>query len=115
MGNKYRAEQTISISASETDTEIELQMVVSFTVHSGSKATLIDPEEQALAEVDQVNFFEIKDGKQSPSPASLPVWLIDRLTDGDDFQEWMLSEAAEQHIAASEEYADHLREMMREA
>lgn len=113
MTHKYRAEQHISISASESGTEIELLMVVNFTVHPGSKATMIDPPEGPLAEIDQVQCFLVKDGKPSPTPATLPVWMINFICDTDDFQEWMLSEAAEQHIASAEDYADQRREMMR--
>lgn len=115
MGNKYRAEQYISISASESGTEIELQMVVDFTVHPGSPATMIDPPEGPLAEIDQVQFFMVKDGKPLPNvTASMPDWLEDHFTTGDDFQTWMLTEADEQYIAAKEDAADHRREMMRE-
>lgn len=42
MSNKYRAEQYISISASESGEEVELLMVVDFKVHPGSPATTID-------------------------------------------------------------------------
>lgn len=115
MTSKYRAEQHISISASESGTEIELLMVVNFTVHPGSKATMIDPPEGPLAELDQVQFFLVSAGKPSPNvAATLPVWMINFICDTDAFQEWMLSEAAEQHTATAEDYADQRREMMRE-
>lgn len=114
MSNKYRAEQYISISASESGTEIELQMVVDFKVHPGSPATMIDPPEGPLAEIDQVQCFLVKSGKPSATAASLPVWMINAICDTPEFQEWMLSEAAEQYIAAKEDAADHRREMMRE-
>lgn len=114
MSNKYRAEQYISISASESGTEIELQMVVDFTVHPGSPATMIDPPEMPLAEVDKVQFFKVDGLKRLPDPVTLPDWLEDHFTTGDDFQTWMLTEAAEQYIAAKEDAADQRREMMRE-
>lgn len=114
MTRKYRAEQIISISASESGTEVELQMVVAFNVHPGAKATMIDPPEGPVAEVNELRFFLIKDGKPSPTPASLPVWMINFLTDNNEFHDWMLSEAAEQYIAAAEDHADHRLEMMRE-
>ncbi len=115
MSNKYRAEQYISISASESGTEIELQMVVNFTVHPGSPATTIDPPELPMAEVSKVQFFKMDGLKPLPDPVALPDWLEEHFTSGDDFQTWMFSEAAEQHQAALEDHADQRREMMLEA
>lgn len=114
MSNKYRAEQYISISASESGTEIELQMVVDFIVYSGSPATMIDPAELPLAEVSKVQFFKMSGLKALPDPVALPNWLEDHFTTGDDFQTWMLTEAGEQHQAALEDHADQRREMIRE-
>ena len=114
MTNKYRAEQYISISASESGEEVELLMVVNFTVNPGSKATMIDPAEMPLAEAGEIQFFGIKNGKPDTTPLSLPVWFWRHFTEGEAFQDWMLSEAAEQHIAAKEDYADQRREMMQE-
>lgn len=114
MSNKYRAEQYISISTSESGTEIELQMVVNFTVHPGSPATMIDPPEGPMAEIDDVQFLLVKSGKPSTTLATLPVWMINLICDTEDFQNWMLSEATEQAVAALEDYADHRHEMMRE-
>ncbi|MCD1266908.1 hypothetical protein B5M44_21995 [Shinella sumterensis] len=112
--NRYSAEQYLCISASESGTEVELQMVVDFTVHPGSKATMIDPPEGPLAEVEDVKFFLMREGKPSQTPAALPVWMINLFCDNDDFQQWMLSEAADQHVAAVEDAADATREMMLE-
>lgn len=114
MSNKYRAEQYISISASESGTEIELQMVVDFTVHPGSPATRIDPAEMPLAEVSKVQFFKMSGLKALPDPVTLPDWLEEHFTTGDDFQTWMLTEAGDQHQAALEDHADQRREMMLE-
>lgn len=113
MSNKYRAEQYVYISG-ETCTEIELQMVVDFTVHPGSKATLVDPAEMPLAEVSKVQFFKMSGLKPLPDPVALPDWLEEHFTNGDDFQTWMLTEADEQLTAAKEDYADQRREMMQE-
>ncbi|KAA3504630.1 hypothetical protein DXM27_05315 [Rhizobium rhizogenes] len=114
MTSKYRAEQYISISASESGTELELQMVVDFTVHPGAPATTIDPAELTSAEVNNSQFFLMQNGKPKPEPVSMMVWMIDRFTEGGAFQEWLLSEAADQHQAALEDYADQRREMMQE-
>jgi len=95
MSQKYRAEQIVCISGFDCGTEIELNMVVNFTVHPGSKATEIDPPEEPIAEVIEVHFFEIREGKASTDERSMPVWLFNRLTEGDAFYAWLLSEAAE--------------------
>jgi hypothetical protein len=106
MSHEYRAEQVVCISGWECGTEIELKMVVSFTVHPGSKATEIDPPEETTAEVDSVRFFDGKDELIFP-------WSIsDRFTSADGFKSWLMAEAAEQHQVAVEDAADARREMM---
>ena len=114
MSTLYRAEQDVAISGWECGTEIDLKMVVTFKVHPGRKATMIDPAEEAQAEVVEVHFFEVKNGKPSPDECSMPVWLFNRLTEGNPFYDWLMSEAAEQHEAALDEAADAKREMLRE-
>lgn len=110
MSKSYRAEQDVCISGWECGTEIELKLVVSFTVHPGSKETLVDPAEEPSIEVDKFNFFEVKNGKPSPDAATLPVWMINRFTESHSFNEWLMSEAAEQHQSALEDAADARRE-----
>ncbi|MBO0141466.1 hypothetical protein JZX87_09855 [Agrobacterium sp. Ap1] len=108
MSNKYRAEQVISIAGSECGTEIELTMVATFTVHPGSKATMIDPAEEPTVEVDAVRFFDGTD------EIKLPWSIEDRMTSRSEFKDWLMGEAADQHEMAVEDAADHKREMMRE-
>ena len=114
MTRKYRAEQTVCISASESGDELEIMMVVNFTVHPGSKQTMIDPAEEPTAEVDQVQFFNISNGKPLPNPVTIPVWLINSLTDGAAFHEWLLSEAADDEQFMREQDADARREKIME-
>ncbi|MQY48230.1 hypothetical protein GAO09_19535 [Rhizobiales bacterium RZME27] len=109
MSKKYRAEQTVAISGWECGTEIEINMVITFTVHPGSKATEIDPAEEPAVEVDKVRFFDGTDEIQLP-------WSIeDRMTSRSEFKNWLMGEAADQHEMAFADAADHKREMMREA
>jgi hypothetical protein len=108
MSHKYRAEQIVCISGFDCGNEIELKMIVSFTVHPGSKATEIDPPEEPSAEVDSVRFFDGKD------ELMLPWSISDRFTSADGFKSWLMSEAAEQHQSAVEDAADARREMIRE-
>lgn len=114
MTRKYRAEQTVCISAFESGEEMEILMVVNFTVHPGSKQTMVDPAEEPTAEVDQVQFFNISNGKPLPHPLTMPVWLENSLTDGEAFTGWLLSEAADQHEMAIHDAAEARREMMME-
>lgn len=114
MTRKYRAEQTVCISASESGEELEILMVVNFTVHPGSKQTMTYPGEEPTAEVDQVQFFNISNGKPLPHSLTMPVWLLNSLTDGEAFQNWLLSEAADQHEIALDYAAEARREMMME-
>lgn len=110
MTKKYQAEQYISISASESGTEIELQMVVDFVGHPGSPASCGNPPEGPTAEIDKVEFFLMKNGKPTGA-VQLQDWLVESLTSGQDFIDWMLLEAREQRNSAIEDYADQRREM----
>lgn len=103
MGRTYRAEQDIAISGWECGTEIELKMVVTFKVHPGREATRIDPPEQASVEIDAVRFFDGKD------ELTLPWSIEDRFTSRDEFKDWLMGEAREQHTAELDEAADARR------
>jgi len=109
MSAQYRSEQTVAINGSDCGTEIELLMVVTFKVHPGRKATMIDPAEEAQAEVIEVHFFEVKNGKPSPDECSMAVWMFNRLTEGAAFYDWLMTEASEQHEAALDDAADAKR------
>lgn len=110
MTREYRAEQTVCISASESGDELEILMVVNFIVHPGSKQTMIDPAEEPTAEVDRIQFFNISNGKPLPNPIALPVWLINSLTDGAAFHDWLLSEAEEDEQFMREQDAEARRD-----
>lgn len=112
MNKKYQAEQYVLITTSGSEAEIDLKMVVDFTGHPGSPATMIDPPEGPNAEVDQVQFFRMRGGKALPEHTALPDWMVESLTSGQDFIDWMLVEASEQRAAAADEYADYRRDMM---
>lgn len=107
MTSTYRAEQGIHISGWECGTEIELKMVVTFKVYPGSKATMIDPPEEPSVAVDQIRFFDGKD------EITMPWSICDRFSSADGFKLWLMSEWAEQHMAALDEAADARREELR--
>lgn len=108
MTQKYSAHQYISICASESCTEVELKMVVDFTVHPGSKATAVDPPEEATVEIDKVRFFDGKD------ELTLPWSIEDRFTSAEGFKDWLMGEARDQHEAALDQKAEARREQIME-
>ncbi|QJS27433.1 hypothetical protein [Rhizobium ruizarguesonis] len=107
MSKKFSAHQHILISGSECGTEIELKMVVAFTVHPGCKQTLTEPGEEPSVEVDKVQFFDGKD------ELTLPWSIADRFTSGDGFKDWLMYEAAAQHEAALDAKAEARRDELR--
>lgn len=104
MGQTYRAQQDIHISGWECGTEIELRMVVTFTVMKGCAATLEQPSEPATVEVDKVLFFDGKD------ELTLPWSIEGRFTSAEGFKDWLMQEASEQHEAALDARAEARRE-----
>jgi hypothetical protein len=104
MSNTFRAQQDIHISGWECGTEIELKMVVTFTVMKGYPATLEQPAEPATVEVDKVRFFDGKD------ELTLPWSIEDRFTSAEGFKDWLMQEAADQHEAALDARAEARRE-----
>ena len=108
MGTTYRAEQTVAICGWECGTEVELKMVIVFTVHPYRKATEIDPPEEASVEIDKVRFFDGED------ELTLPWSIEDRFTSAEGLKLWLLSEAADQHEGALDRKAEERREDLRE-
>lgn len=108
MNNTFRTEQIVAIGGTECGTELELKMVVVFTVHASRKATEIDPPEEASVEIDKVRFFDGKD------ELTLPWSIEDRFTSADGFKDWLMQEASDQHEAALDARADARREELRE-
>lgn len=107
MSRKYRAEQAVAISGWECGTEIELKMVVTFSVHPGSPATPEQPPEPASVEVDKIRFFDGTDELELP-------WSVgDRFTSADGFKDWLMGEASESDEYARDQAADARREEMR--
>lgn len=104
MSKKFSAHQHVLISGSECGTEVELKMVVDFTVHPGCKQTLTEPGEEPSIEVDAVRFFDGKD------ELTLPWSIADRFTSRGEFKDWLMQEAAAQHEAALDTRAEARRE-----
>lgn len=106
---KYRAEQYMSISSSECGTEIELKMVIDFTVTDYLPATLTDPEEPRTVEDIVIRYFlGAKEVSVSHSIEDAFVYSSSQ------FSDWLLSEAAERDESARDDAADQKREVMRD-
>jgi hypothetical protein len=104
MSHKYTAQQGIQIYGANCGAEIELKMVVDFTVHPGCPATIETPAELPSVEIDGVRFFDGKD------ELTLPWSIADRFTSRDEFKDWVMQEAIEQHEAALDAKAEARRE-----
>ena len=102
MARKHYAKDTICIEANGLS--IELDVVVTFTVTDYSPQTLTSPEEPCM--VEDVDLAVTRNGK----PVSLPVWLIEEISNGEGFKDWLLDEAAESDLAAREDAAEALRD-----
>ena len=105
---RFTARQDIHISGWECGFEVEVEMVVTFTVSKSVPASNDGPAEEPAPEVLDLKFFRNK------KPTSLPVWLIDFIQDRDQFDAWLMSEAEDQSQQAEEDHADHMRDMRRE-
>lgn len=110
MTATYRAEQGIHVSGWECGTEIELKMVVNFTVRPAQIQTMTDPGEDAHAEVDTVQFFEMKNGKPLPDALALPAKIVSAFEESPGFTGWLMQEAADSDEYAREQAADARRE-----
>lgn len=107
MSGKHRVSDTVLISA--WGTEIELNMVIDFTVYPGCSETLTEPGEPPSAEIEDINFFEHIAGDK-PKRVNIPDWIVERVTGADGFKEWLLNEAWESHQSALEDKADAARD-----
>lgn len=106
--NRFIARQDIHISGWECGFEVEVEMVVTFTVSKFVPASNDGPAEYPTPEVLEIQIFRNK------RQTSLPVWLINSMTDRAEFNDWLMSEAKDQSQQAEEDHADHKREMRRE-
>ena len=108
MSARHTASQPIHISGWECGTEIELKMVVEFTVTDAIPQTLENPAEPSMVEIGKVRFFDGTDELQ------LPWSIADRFTNEDGFRDWLMSEAIDADEYARDQAADARREELRE-
>lgn len=107
MSKKYHAKQSVYLTA-DYGPEVELTMTVDFTVTDYLPQTMTDPEELPTVEDIDIKLFH------GESELTVPSWMDEGYSHSPEFKDWLLGEAADQHQAALEDYADHRREMMRE-
>lgn len=99
---KYHAKDTLLIQT--TGVEIELDLVIEYSVSKYRSATLTQPEEPRSVDIETITCTW--NGLLAP----LPVWLEDRL-DNDEFKARLLEEAADKDAAAAEDAAEYRREL----
>jgi hypothetical protein len=110
MRGSFTARTTLSLAAWDAGGELEAEMVVKFTVNPGCAQTLTDPGEPASIEDISTRLFTTKTKTELPCPA----WLEAHFSDDKEFNNWLLSEAAEQDECAREDAAERRYEQMRE-
>lgn len=109
---KYRAAQEICISGWDCGTEIELMMVVTYTMTKHYPASNDGPEEFPQPEIDRIRFFEKR--VSGNVEIELPAIIGDRFIDSEGFMSWLTSEAADYEEWARDEAADARRDWLKD-
>jgi hypothetical protein len=110
MKGSFTARTTLSLAAWDVGPEFEAEMVVKFTVQPGCAETRIDPAEPASVEDISIRLFTPKTKTELPCPS----WLHEHFSENEAFQNWLLSEAANQDECAREDAAERRYEQQRE-
>jgi hypothetical protein len=103
MSAKYHTKTPLLISVAGLD--VELDLVITYSVSRYRAATLTQPEEPRSVEIENIRTFRC--GFEQP----LPGWLDDAISDSDGFKAHLLQEAADKDAAAAEDAAEYRREM----
>ncbi|RVP32318.1 hypothetical protein CN082_04750 [Sinorhizobium meliloti] len=103
MSTKYHTKTPLLISVPGLD--IELDLVVTYSVSRYRAATLTQPEEPRSVEIDDVRFFRCR------IETALPGWLEDAICESDGFKAHLLDDANDKDAAAAEDAAEYRREM----
>lgn len=107
----FKSHTTLSLAAWDAGPEIELEMVVTFTVQPESGDGWNDPREPAFVEDVSIRLFQTITKTELPCPS----WLEERFSDDEGFRDWLMDDAREQYASAREDAAEGRREMQREA
>lgn len=106
--SNYTARTALSLALWDAGGEIEVEVIIKFTVSKPIMATDIDPATPAYAEVTSI---VLRDEK-TKSPLSCPAWIAERFSDDESFLDWLVEEAAEQDVSGREQAAEMRREDM---
>lgn len=110
MRGSFTARTTLSLAAWDSGSELEAEMVVTFTVKPGCAQTQIDPAEPASVEDISIRLFTQKTKTELPCPS----WLHEHFAEDNAFQSWLMSEAADHEECAREDAAECRYEQQRE-
>lgn len=110
MKGTFTARTMLSLAAWDAGPEIEVEMVVTFTVHPESGDGWNDPAEPAFVENVSIRLFT----HITKTELLCPSWLCDRFEKDDSFNDWLLGEASDQYAEAREAEAELRYEMQRE-
>lgn len=94
MSRQYRAQQTVFISGWECGTEVELEMVVTYSVTPFQRQTATCPEIPPMVEDAEPRFF-----RDNGDELNLPSWISDQFTGRRSFDSWLLGNAEDKDAA----------------
>jgi len=107
----YRAAQDISISGFECGSEIEISMVVAYTMTKYYPASNDGPEELPQPEIYTIRFF--RKHETVNVEIDLPSFIAEEFTESEDFMSWLSGEANDaaeyQRDCAAEALAEDMR------
>lgn len=107
----YTTKTPLSLSLWDAGGEVEVEAVITYTVTKYRPATMIDPEEPAMAEVSEFKLRKPKTGEWLACPA----WISDAFEGDEGFMSWLISDANDADEYAKECAAEARAEYLREA
>jgi len=85
----YIAKTPLHLALWDAGGEVEVEAVITYTVTKFRPATMIDPEEPAMAEVSNFQLRKPKTGEWLTCPA----WISEAFDVDDEFMNWLISDA----------------------
>ena len=107
----YIAKTPLHMALWDAGGEVEVEAVITYTVTEYRPATMIDPEEPAMAEVSNFELRKIKTGE----PLACPEWISEAFEADDEFMNWLVSDANDADEYAKECAAEARTEARLEA
>jgi hypothetical protein len=106
MSAKYHTKTPLLISVAGLD--VELDLVITYSVSRYRAATLTQPEEPRSVEIEEIR-CPIEE-----TELPIPDWIEREIADSEGFKAHLLQEAADKDAAAAEDAAEYRREMRAE-